>query len=286
MPSALADLSASLADLAESIAPRLVGVEGADGRALSGFVWRTGLVVTANEGLEGEDEATIVRADGSRLAASITGRDATTDVALMSADTGEFGDWPVAPVPRPGSLAIVAGRGEHSVLSTLASVTEVGPGWRSMRGGEIDARISLGLRLSSRAEGAAAVAPDGTLIGLAVTGIRRRTLVIPAATVARSVATLSEKGYIPRGWLGVSLHPMGEAGGAIVVGVETDGPAARAGFFVGDIITTWNGEPVRSVAGVADRLTGAMIGAIVKMGVLRGGVASELDVAIGERPRG
>jgi S1-C subfamily serine protease len=243
-------------------------------------------VVTANEGLDGEDEAAVIRADGSRHAASITGRDATTDVALLAIETGDVDAWPAAPTPRPGALALVAGRGEHSMLTTLASVTEVGPAWRSMRGGEIDARISLGLRLSSRAEGAAAVAPDGALIGMAVTGIRRRTLVIPTSTLARAVETLSEKGYIPRGWLGVSLHPMGEGGGAIVVGVEAEGPASAAGFFVGDIITTWNGEPVRSVAGVSDRLTGMTIGTTVKMGVLRGGTASELDVTVGERPRG
>jgi S1-C subfamily serine protease len=78
---------------------------------------------------------------------------------------------------------------------------------------------------------------------------------------------------------------MGEGAGVIVVGIEPDGPAATAGFYVGDIVTTWNGDPVRSVGGVADRLSGGTIGSTVKLGVLRGGNASELDVTIGERPR-
>jgi S1-C subfamily serine protease len=281
----LAELSDSLAALAASVASRLIAVEGADGGTISGFVWRKGLAVTAHEALEGDDEVTVIKADGSRVPATLTGRDPTTDVALLAYDTGEVGDWAAAAVPKPGSLALLAGRGEYGQLASLASVTEVGPAWRSMRGGEIDARITLGLRLTGRAEGAAVVAPDGTLVGMAVSGARRRTLVIPASTMARAVATLSEKGYIPRGWLGVSLHPMGGEGGAIVVGVEPEGPAAKAGFLVGDIITTWGGEPVRNVTGVSDRLAATTIGTSIKLGVMRGGTGHDLDVAISERPR-
>jgi S1-C subfamily serine protease len=172
------------------------------------------------------------------------------------------------------------------VLSSLASITEVGPAWRSMRGGEIDARLTLGIRLASRAEGGAVVAPDGTLIGMAVNGARRRTLAIPASTIARAVGTLNEKGYVPRGWLGVSLHPVGQGGGAIVVGIEPGSPAANGGFLIGDIITTWSGQPVAPVGDVADRLSAGTVGQSQKLGVLRGGNALELDVTIGERPRG
>ena len=282
----LAALSASITGLAASIAPRLIAVQGADGRQLSGFIWRTGLAVTAHEALEGEDEIAVLTADGTTATAHLAGRDPSTDVALLKFETGEFADWPAAALPLPGALALIAGRGEESLIASLASVTEVGPAWRSMRGGEIDARITLNLRLSGRSEGGVVVAPDGALIGMAVTGAHRRTLAIPASTIARAVATLNEKGYVPRGWLGVSLHPMGQGGGAIVVGIEAESPAAKGGFLVGDIITTWEGEPVDTVAGVADRLSAGTVGHTIKLGVLRGGSALELDVAIGERPRG
>lgn len=278
-------LSNSLAALTASAAPRILAIRGSDGRELSGFIWRTGLAVTAHEALEGEDEAAVLKPDGTLVTAQIAGRDPTTDVALLRFDTGEFPDWTEAALPAPGSLALLTGRGEHSILSGLASVTEVGPAWRSMRGGDIDARITLGLRLSNRSEGGAVVAPDGSLIGMAVTGPRRRTLAIPAATIARAVATLSEKGYIPRGWLGVSLHPLGQGGGAIVVGLEPDSPAGKGGFLVGDIVTTWSGEPVHTVGDVADRLSAGTVGTKIGLGVLRGGSALELDITIGERPR-
>ncbi|WP_055048049.1 S1C family serine protease [Devosia sp. A16] len=278
-------LSASLAALTASVASRIVAIQGRDGRELSGFIWRTGLAVSADEVLEGDDDVAVLGADGKPATAQIIGRDPSTDVVLLKLETAEFADWSHAAQPAPGSLAVLVGRGEESVLSGLASVTEVGAPWRSMRGGDIDARITLGLRLSPRSEGGAVVAPDGSLIGMAVTGARRRTIAIPASTIARSVATLSEKGYIPRGWLGVSLHPLAESGGAIVVGLEPASPAADGGFLVGDIITTWGGDQVRSVSDVADRLSGGTVGKTISLGVQRGGSALELEITIGERPR-
>ena len=64
--------------------------------------------------------------------------------------------------------------------------------------------------------------PEGRLIGMAVTGVGRRAIAIPHSTIERSVKVLSEKGYIPRGYLGVTLHPI-EGKGVIIVGVAGQG---------------------------------------------------------------
>jgi S1-C subfamily serine protease len=281
--SVLVDLSNAASSLAADVGHRIVAVRGADGRQLSGFVWRRGLVVTAEEGLDGEDEVEVLFDGGTVAKATIAGRDPSTDVALLKVETPDFVEWAAPASVLPASFALIAGRGEGSLISSLTAVNEVGPAWRSMRSGEIDARITLALRLSSRTEGAAVVAPDGSLIGMAVSSPRRRALVIPTSTIARAVATLSEKGYVPRGWLGVMLHPVGQ--GAIVLGIEGESPAAKAGLLVGDVITTWNGEPVSSVGGIASRLASGSVNATVKLGVLRGGNASDIDVTLGERPR-
>jgi S1-C subfamily serine protease len=281
----LSAFSDAIAAVVANAGPRLVSVTGADGSVASGIVWRTGLIVSAHEALGGEEEFTVTFADGSSKIGEVAGRDPSTDVALLKAETAEFADWSQAATPAVGSLAVVAGRGDHSATAGLAIVSEVGPAWRSMRGGAIDARITLGVRLSSRTEGGAVLSPNGSLIGLAVTGPRRRALAIPASTIARAVTTLSDKGYVPRGYLGVTLHPAGENNGAIVVALEPEGPASKAGFLVGDIITTWSGEPVETVAGVSHRLSAETVGQSVKLGVLRGGSPTNIDVLVGERPR-
>jgi S1-C subfamily serine protease len=284
--SLLTDLSNDAASLAEQVAPRIVAVRGANGRSSSGFVWRTGLVVTAEEALEGEDDAEVLLADGKVVKATLAGRDPSTDVALLKLDTAEFGEWSAAGTPRPASFALIAGRAEGSLIASLTSVNEAGPAWRSLRGGQIDARITLALRLGSRTEGGAVVAPDGTLIGMAVTSPQRRALVIPASTIGRAVVTLNEKGYVPRGWLGVMLHPVGTGAGAIVLGLEDESPGGKAGLLVGDVITTWDGDVVSSVGNIAQRLVGSAVGSKVNLGVSRGGNAHNVEVTLGERPRG
>ena len=87
---------------------------------------------------------------------------------------------------------------------------------------------------------------------------------IPAATVGRAVAALEAHGYVGRGYLGLALQPLRrDDGGLIAVEVAEGGPAAAAGFLVGDIVTTWEGEalaldaragpPARAGGGRAER---------------------------------
>lgn len=286
MPTDLSSLSDAVAAVVANAAARLVSVHGADGSIATGMIWRTGLVVSAHEALGSDEEFMVTFADGTTAAAEVAGRDPSTDVALFRVKTAEFGDWTAAQIPAVGSLAVVAARGEYSATAGLANVTEVGPAWRSMRGGQIDARIHLGTRLSGRSEGGAVLSPAGALIGMAVNGPRRRVLAIPASTIARAVATLDAKGYVARGYLGVTLHQAGAKDGAIIVGLEDRGPANTAGFLIGDIITTWSGEPVETVAGVSHRLSAETVGTNVKLGVIRGGSPIDIDVLVGERPRG
>ncbi|HTJ57569.1 MAG TPA: S1C family serine protease [Devosiaceae bacterium] len=283
----LQGLSAALAEATAKAAERVVTVDGS-GYGISGVIWRGGLVVTAHEALAGEEDFSVRMPSGEKKEAKLVGRDPSTDVAVLTLETGPFADWTGAPVPQAGSIALAVGRSDASPIAAFGVVSESGPAWRSMRGGLIDARLTLGLRLPRRAEGGAVVAPDGRLIGLAVTGPRRQALAIPATTIERAVATLGQRGYVARGYLGISLHPLARGvngGGAIVVGIEPEGPAAKAGLVVGDIITTWNGEAVDSVGAVSRRLGTDVVGQAVTLGLIRGGNATDLIATIGERPR-
>jgi S1-C subfamily serine protease len=82
-----------------------------------------------------------------------------------------------------------------------------------LRGGEINARIELDLRLRRSAEGGLAIDPAGRAIGMTVFGPRRRVLVIPSATIARVAARLESHGRIPRGYLGLGLRLVAIEGG-------------------------------------------------------------------------
>ena len=78
---------------------------------------------------------------------------------------------------------------------------------------------------------------------MVVTGPRRRALAIPRTTIDRAVDQLLAKGFVGRGYLGAGLQPVRVAGedgrraGVLVVSIDPDGPAAKAGLLVGDIVT-------------------------------------------------
>ena len=82
------------ADLLDAIAPRLVTIHGRRRGTSSGFLWRPGLAVTAEEALEADEDVTITRPDGSQVAATLVGRDPSTDIALLRLE--RFRDRPCA----------------------------------------------------------------------------------------------------------------------------------------------------------------------------------------------
>ena len=160
--------------------------------------------------------------------------------------------------------------------------------WRSLRGGEIDARIELDLRLRRSAEGGVALDASGAAFGMAVFGPRRRVLVIPGATIERVAAKLASHGRIPRGYLGLGLHPValtgGDGTGAMVMSVDPKGPGAAAGVHQGDVIVALDGEPIRHVQSLLRALGPDRVGQTVTLDLRRAGETKQLSLTIGERP--
>lgn len=281
-------LSAGMSALVAAVAPSVVAIESARARS-SGFVWRHGEIVTADEALADDGEIAIRFADGRRVAATVAGRDATTDIALLRAETGAALPVTLSDAPPPaGALALAVGAQDRRPLAALGIVAVSGPAWQSMRGGEIDARLELDLSLQRTAEGGLAVDAEGRAFGMAVFGPRRRVLVIPAATIGRIADRLSVRGRIPRGYLGLGLQPVVLAGdggiAAMVMSVDAEGPGARAGVHQGDVIAGWNGAPIGSVAALLRALGPASVGTAVRLSLRRAGDTRTVDVTIGERP--
>jgi S1-C subfamily serine protease len=282
---ALASLSSALIATVAQAAPSLVSVHSHRSRA-SGFVWKPGLVVTADEALAEDGEIVVLLADGSEKMAVIAGRDHTTDIALLRVD-----DLTAPPanlttdVPALGALAAIVAADQGTPISALAMISKSAERWRSLRGGEIDARIELDTRLRRSSEGGLVLGVAGQAIGMAVSG-PRRTLVIPTATLARVASRLETHGRIARGYLGVGLQPvkLDDGVGAMVMSVDKTGPAAAAGLRQGDVITTFNDESVSGVRALLRKLGPDSVGSVIELSGLRGGEPFRLSLTIGERP--
>jgi S1-C subfamily serine protease len=111
--------------------------------------------------------------------------------------------------------------------------------------------------------------------------------------MTRARAYMSQKALWPN--LGAGLQPVkqerasdgsqasGGRRGVLVVSVDPNGPAARAGILVGDTITAWSGQPI-DVREIMRLLGPESIGSTVDLGLIRGGAPTALQVVIGERP--
>jgi len=298
----LLHLSTSSAAAVDRAARSVVAVHARDRLGASGVLWRDGVVVAASDAIERDEDLAVTLPDGQRLTAALAGRDPTTDVAVLRVESmqgvtvTETGD-PAA--LRPGHFALAVGRRGDEGAAVVASLgivaTSAGP-WRSMRGGAIDRLIRLDLRLDPTAEGGALVDAAGKTMGIVVPGPRRRVLAIPATTIDRVADQLLAKGRILRGYVGLgmqrvrldaklaqSLSPPRRTG-VIVLSVDSDGPAARAGLMVGDVLTTWGESPVADVRDIMERLGPESVGTAVELGVIRAGTPTRASVAIVERP--
>jgi S1-C subfamily serine protease len=281
----LASLSSALEGVVAAVRPSIVSVHSRRSRA-SGFVWKAGLVVTADEALAEEGDVTIVLADGTTRPATIAGRDHTTDIALLRFDGTGVASAKLSPhVPALGSLAVVVAAQNGSATAALGAVSFSGERWRSLRGGDIDARIELDVRLRDSHEGALALNAAGEGFGMAVLG-PRRVLVIPAATIERVAARLESHGRIARGYLGLGLQPikLDDGIGAMVMSVDKTGPSAAAGLRQGDVIVGWNNERLSGVRSLLRALGPDSVGTVVDVMARRADEPVTFKLTIGERP--
>jgi len=281
------ELSAALVRLVGIAAPGIVAVHSNRSRS-SGFFWRPGLIVTADEALSEEGEIGVTLPGGESIAAQLVGRDHTTDVALLRIGRSDVPPLQLeSPPVAVGALAIAVGAEDGAPTAAFGVVSRsVGP-WYSLRGGEIDARIELDVRMRRSAEGGLAIDATGHAVGMTVFGPRRRVLVIPSTTIQRVAARLEKYGHIPRGYLGLGFQLVAIEGGGrgvMVMNVDPQGPGAKAGVQQGDVIVSWNGEPIRHVRSLLRALGPDSVGQTVTLGLRRGGETKDVQLTIGARP--
>src|SRR6185437_11943969 len=213
-------------------------------------------LVTSEQSLPAGDALEAVLADGSSIPGKLAGRDPSTNIAVIRLGRAAQAPQLSPSVPQVGALTVAVGAdGGGRASARVGVVNAVGPEWHSMRGGRIEARIQLDIRLAASEEGGPAFDAAGGWLGMTTFGPRGQILVIPAATVERIAPTLLAYGRVPRGWLGVALRPVavpdelraaaGEATGLMVMSLTPEGPAAEAGIVAGDIILSLDGTSAR-----------------------------------------
>jgi S1-C subfamily serine protease len=290
----LLTFSNELAAAVEHAARAVVGVNGRRRFGSTGVHWRPGLVVTADHTVEIDEDVTVTAPDGRTLAASVAGRDPAIDVAILKVDAG---DIPVAEIattpPRVGHVVLAVGRGPRASWGVISAVGD--DRRRRAAAGEL---LSLDLTLYPGFSGGPLVDARGHVVGITTSGSERHLqLAISAATVERIVDELLRRGHLPRAYFGVGTQQvqLGEAlrqhvateqrTAVIVVDVQPDSPAARAGLLIGDIIVALGGAPITEPTDLRAVLRPPQVGETLAVSLVRGGEPRELAVTVGERSR-
>ena len=293
----LAALSDGMADAVENVATAVVRVNGRRRRSGSGVVIAQNTVLTASHVLEREEDLSVETADGRTLSARFAGRDHSSDLAVLNVEDLDI--EPAKPAEgeaRVGQISLAVGshsRGEGP-RATLGVVSAVGGPVRTRRGPRLERFIQTDATPYPGFSGGPLIDARGNVLGILVSGWGRgAAFAIPADIAWRTAGTLSERGSVKRGYLGILSQPvrlpdgqslgLTQRGGLLVVGVEEGSPAGRGGLIVGDILATLDGQPVEDTDDLLVLLSGDRVGSPVPVKLVRGGELTEVEITVGER---
>ena len=292
----LKDLSKEIEALVERASQSVVRVDARRGRAGTGIVWDSGLVLTANHVVEQEEDIEIV-VDGKSAKASLVGRDPATDLALLKVDGLSAPAMPRAKVSdlKPGQIVLAIGR-PGSLKATFGTISAVSSSWRGWRGSEIEHLIQTNAPLYPGFSGGPLVDADGRAVGMNSWVFGRGDGRAIAMDVAeRVVESLRADGRIKRPYLGIGTQqvPLPDAvkarvnqdSGLLIVAVEPQSPADKAGLMQGDTLVALDGTVTSNLEELYAGLRKIKVGATQTIKVVRAGEVKEFAVTVGEAGR-
>ena len=231
--------------------------------------------------------------NGERVSASLVGRDPSTDLALLKVDANDL--TPLTEGNKQelgvGNLVLALGRPGRTVQATLGIISALGDGWRTRLGGEIDRYMQTDVVMYPGFSGGPLVNTAGQLVGLNSSALGRgASMTIPTATLARVADALQAHGRVQRGYLGVSTQrvhlpdnlkaELEQKRGLLVVSVENDSPAAKAGLTLGDTLVSFANSPVQSHDDLLALLAGDVVGTAVPAKFVRGGQVHATEITV------
>src|SRR5271154_2584856 len=251
----------------------------------SGFIVDTaGIVVTNNHVIADADEISVIMNDGNKFKAELVGVDKKTDLAVLKfapskpltvvkfgdSDKLRLGEWVIA-IGNPFSLG-------GTVTAGIVSARN-----RDISQGPYDNYIQTDAAINRGNSGGPLFNLDGEVIGVNTLIISPSGgsigigFAVPSKTVASVVDALRQYGELRRGWLGVRIQPVTDeiaeslnikpARGALIAGVDDNGPAKPAGVEPGGVVVTFDGKEVKEPKdlsrGVADTAVGKAVDVVL-----------------------
>jgi serine protease Do len=260
-----------------------------------------GYILTNNHVVDDAQKLTVILTDKKKLDAKVVGTDPQTDVAVIKVDAE---DLPAATLGSSDDLKVgqwvIAVGNPFQLMHTVTAGIISAKGRSSVGLADYEDFIQTDASINPGNSGGALVDLDGKVVGIntAISSPSGGNVGIGFAipiNMARDVMeTLIEDGKVTRGYLGIMLQNIDDnlanaldlesTDGALVADVTSGGPADRAGFKRGDVILSYNGEPVKDTVQIRNEVAKESPGSSARVKVVRDGHELDMNVELGERP--
>src|SRR5499427_6189783 len=265
----------------------------------SGFIIdASGLVVTNNHVISEADEISVILNDGTRLKATLVGKDQKTDIALLRVKTDKplkavkfgdsdklrLGEWVVA-IGNPFSLG-------GTVTAGIVSARN-----RDINSGPYDNYIQTDAAINRGNSGGPLFNLNGEVVGVNTAiispsgGSSGIGFPVPSKNAMPEIDQLRQYGETRRGWLGVRIQQVTDeiadslslkpARGALVAGIDEKGPAKPAGIEPGDVIVKFDGKDVKEMKDLPRIVADTPVGKDVEVVIVRKGQELTKTVKLG-----
>jgi len=260
-----------------------------------------GHVVTNYHVVEGADEIVVALRDGRQSVAKVIGIDPESDLAVLQIPLSDlpFLAFDVSGLPRVGDVVLAIGNpfgvGQTVTMGVVSALGRGGLGINTYENFiQTDAAINPGN------SGGALINTLGRLIGIN-TAIYSKSggslgigFAIPAESAQKVLDQIIKNGFVSRGWLGIETQDittdlarafkLERPEGVIVASLLRDGPGAKGGLRIGDIIQSLDGEPAINTARLMASIASKTPGARVALQVHRNGRTQDIALTLGQRP--
>jgi len=263
------------------------------------FDARNGYIVTNAHVVENASEITVTLQDGRDLKAEIVGADTPSDVAVLKVKADGLAQIALGDSSRVevGDFAVAIGNPfglQHTVTSGIIS----GLSRSGINPDGYEDFIQTDASINPGNSGGALVNLRGELIGINTAILSRSGgnigigFAIPVNMAHSVMEQLIKYGTVKRGQLGVSMytvtpdiaHSLGlpSAVGALVSQVVEGSPAERAGIRTGDVITSVNGQPVKSNSELRNTIGLLRVGDKLDIGLVRDGKPVRVSAVVAD----
>ena len=292
----LQTLSSAIEQVAERVSPSVVSI-GSEGRNGSGIAWdEKGRIVTAYHVVRGLDEVEVGLESGRTITAKIVASDRRSDIALLKVEED------LTPISRGDSESLKVGQFVLALANPFAAkasatsgiITGVRRDFGGWWGLDIQGAIVTDARVNPGYSGGPLVDASGKMVGMNVAWISSRGIAVPIRTVSRAVERLATGKPVGRAYLGIVSNPVElptdvvglpkQDYGLIILSVESESAAKKAGLALGDVLVGFDGKPVNGLRDLSGILTEEAIGKESRVQILRGGKLEELSITPGTAP--